>query len=679
MMARSPLTMRAAPWAMTAVVAVAILTAGTASAQPLRPAGYGPAVSSPSCQAGQLAITVPDAIPGDPAEGMGKQAWNVLLRDTGRTACSLRGWPTIVFRGTADGTGLGATGKGATGTALAVTVSDVQFSNLAPVAAARIVLRPGQNAVVTAVSAVGQAQCASRWAMGLTLPGSDRQVTVSEPAGSFVPCVGGQLQLSPFYAEQALTSEIKALRVSSAPPPFAATDAAEPATCQASALRAQVTSTASATGGAVVQLRLGNSGRTCVLPESWPTVKVHSVGDAPRVAKIFADSSALQAERSLLTTYEHGTAQSTALTLRRGEAVSVALLAPRTGPQACQRLTSVTIYPSSLARGAGSTAHVTAPVSICGPPRILSFLPDRSTSADMTIARAALVAVRAGTAESGGDSTGFYYGTDSSAPAACGKGPYTEPVGSCSQGTAGPYGEYIGEVGSFLNWKSCTTAGLNWVQSNYNMANDNILDYGVGLGAAGYWFAAGPGRDPHYNGTTAEATTWGEEQAQQVIAGLGGYFFNFRYIFLDIENNGTPPDENGWNTVWNGPCGNTVQKSFIAPDVDFATYQGFVSYINQYTPYSAAVYSAGGNTYGSWSGIFGGQKLQNADEWTFTDEQTNLDRPAGFANSGSNARWFGGEPAVCHLLWQYSGGNGDLNGYGDFDQAEAANNDNPAC
>ncbi len=496
-------------------------------------------------------------------------------------------------------------------------------------------------------------------------------------AGSFVPCVGGQLQLSPFYAKQTLTSEIKALRVSSAPSPFAATNAAEPPTCQASALRAQVTSTASTNGGAVVEVRLGNTGRTCVLPESWPTVKVHSVGDSPRVAKIFTDSSALQAERSLLTTYDHGAAQNTALTLRRGDSVLVALLAPSTGTQACQRLTSVTIYPSSLARGAGPTAVVTAPVSICGPPRILSFLPDRSTSADMTIARAALVAVRAGTAESGGDSTGFYYGTDSSAPAACGKGPYTEPVGSCSQGTAGPYGEYIGEVGSFLNWKGCTTAGLNWVQSNYNMANDNILDYGLGLGAAGYWFAAGPGRDPHYNGTAAEATTWGEEQAQQVIASLGGFFFNFRYIFLDIENNGTPPDENGWNTVWNGACGSTVEKGYIAPDVDYATYQGFVSYINQYTPYSAAVYSAGGNTYGSWSGIFGGQKLQSADEWTFTDEQTNLDRPAGFANSGSNARWFGGEPAVCHLLWQYSGGNGDLNGYGDFDQARSGQQRQP--
>jgi hypothetical protein len=663
MMARSPLTTRTAPWAMSAVVAVAMLTAGTASAEPL---AFGPAASLAACQPGQLAISVPDAIRGDPAEGMGKQAWNVLLRDTARTACSLRGWPRIVFRGT-------------TGKAVAVTISDVAFSNLAPVPDARIVLRPGQSAVVTAVSAAGRSQCVTQWTMGLTLPGADRQLTAGEPIGSFVPCAGGQLQLSPFYTEQTLTSQIKALRVSAAPPPFAVTTAAEPPACRASALRAQVTSTSSAkAGGAVVELRLGNTGRTCVLPESWPTVKVHSVGDAPRVAKIFTDSSALQAERSLLTTYEHGTAQSTALALRRGESVSVDLLAPSTGTQACQRLTSVTIYPSSLARGAGPTALVTAPVSICAPPRILSFLPDRSGT-DMTIARAALVAVRAGNAESGGDSTGFYYGTDSSAPDACGKGPYTEPVGDCSDGTAGPYGEYIGEVGSFLNWKGCTTAGLNWVQANYNMANDNILDYGIGIGAAGYWFAAGPGRDPHYNGTAREAMAWGQAQAQQVVASLGGYFFNFRYIFLDIENNGSPPDPNGWNTVWNGPCGSTVQKDYVAPDVDYATYQGFVDYINQYTPYSAAVYSAGGTSYGSWSGIFGGDTLKNAAEWTYTDEQTNLDRPAGFANSGSNASWFGSEPAVCHLMWQYSGGNGDLNGYGDFDQAKAANNDNPAC
>jgi hypothetical protein len=33
------------------------------------------------------------------------------------------------------------------------------------------------------------------------------------------------------------------------------------------------------------------------------------------------------------------------------------------------------------------------------------------------------------------------------------------------------------------------------------------------------------------------------------------------YIFFDIENNGTAPDGNGWNTVWNGPCGGRVKAS----------------------------------------------------------------------------------------------------------------------
>jgi hypothetical protein len=31
------------------------------------------------------------------------------------------------------------------------------------------------------------------------------------------------------------------------------------------------------------------------------------------------------------------------------------------------------------------------------------------------------------------------------------------------------------------------------------MANDNFVNYHTGLVAAGYWFAAGPGREPHSN------------------------------------------------------------------------------------------------------------------------------------------------------------------------------------
>ena len=72
-----------------------------------------------------------------------------------------------------------------------------------------------------------------------------------------------------------------------------------------------------------------------------------------------------------------------------------------------------------------------------------------------------------------------------------------------------------------------------------------------------------------------------QEQAQQALADLGGKVFDFRYIFMDIENNGVPPDGDGWNTVWNGPCGNTVRAGYIPANVDFATWAGFAGYIDQ--------------------------------------------------------------------------------------------------
>jgi hypothetical protein len=678
-MARSTRPPGKALWAITATVIVVALAAGPASARiqaaqdPSAQAGRH--LGAAECQASDLRTSVPAAIKGDPAQGMGKQAWNLLFLNTASAACSLSGWPRIAVHTTA-------------GKTVATAVTDAQSSNLAVVPDTPVVLQPGQTAVVSAITPVFRARCVTRWSLALTLPGTDRPVQVGEPAGPFVPCVGGRLQLSPFYAEQTLTRDIAALSVSKVPPPFALSTAAEPPTCPTSDLRAQVTSTSSQPDGSVVEVSLANAGPTCVLATTWPTVQVHSVGDANRVAKIFADTAALRAERSLLTTYEHGTKQRTALTLRHGESVSIAVLAPRLGRRAgsktrgpaCQRVTSVTIYPSDVARGPGREAAVTTPVSICAPPRILSFLPS-GPGAAMTIARGALQAVRAAhPADTAVDDTpGFYYGTDSSAPTACGSGPYTEPVkGDCSS-TDGPYGEYIGEMGSYENWQGCTTSGLAWVQTNYDMANDNITEYGVGIGAAGYWFAAGPGRDPNYNGTTSEAMTWGEEQAAQAISQVSGLLFDFRYIFMDIENNGTPPDENGWNTVWNGPCGNNVQAEYVAPDVDYATYLGFTNYIDDNSPYSAGVYSAGGTSYGSWSGIFANEPITSAAEWTFTSEQSQLSFPAGFSASGSSPSWFAGAPAACDLAWQWSGGDGVLNGYGDFDQVDAANNINPSC
>jgi Protein of unknown function (DUF4232) len=672
-MTRSTIRPLKALWAITVVAAVIALTASPASA---RPSASGltasPYSGTASCQASDLRISVPSAMAGDPAEGMGKRAWNVVFRNIVDTACSLRGWPRILVRTIA-------------GKTVATSISDVEYNNLALIPDAKIVLGPGQSAVVTAMSASAASGCVTKWMLGLTLPGAHRPVTVREPASSFVPCVGGQLRLSPFYAEQTLTSEINAMKVSTVPPPFSPVTTAEPPRCNTRVLHADITSVASEDGGSIIELQLRNSGGVCVLPEGWPTVRVVEAGGASQVAKIFPDTAAVRAGRSLLTTYERGTTQSTALTLQPGGSVSFALFAAGKGPgpRVCPRVTSVTVYPSAIARGTGSVAPLTTKLSMCGSPRVLSFLPDQPGGMDMNIARAALDIVRAHPARtmSDGDSAGFYYGTDSSAPTACGggKGPYTEPDGYCGNGTEGPYGEYIGEIGSFMNWKGCTTSGLAWAQANYNMANDNVIKYSTGLGAAAYWFAAGPGRDPRYNGTTSEATIWGEEQAQQAISDLDGDFLNFRYIFMDIENNGSPPDEDGWNTVWNGPCGSTAKAEYIPANVDYATYQGFADYINAHSPYTAGVYSAGGDYYGSWTGIFGSEHLSNAAEWTFTNEQSELDFPSGFSGSNASADWFATAPATCHLMWQWSGGNGVLNGYGDLDQAEQANDANHSC
>jgi hypothetical protein len=666
-MARSTLKTPAVLRAITAAAAVVVLAAGPASARPDPSAGPEARPAPAPCQASDLAISVPAAIAGDPAEGMGKRAWNIVFRNTSKTACSLRGWPQIAVRTT-------------TGKTVATRVSKVNYSNLAVVPDTEIVVSAGQSAIVTALSAAAPAGCVARWTLGLTLPGAARPVTVGEPSGSFTPCVGGQLRLSPFYAVQTLTRDIKALGVSVAPSPFAADAGVEPATCTIAALRAAVTSVAVEHDGSIIALRLSNAGRACVLPEGWPTVKLQMTGGASQVAKIFPDTAAVQAGRKLLTTYMHGAAQSTALYLPPGGSVSVALFAAGTGPQACHWVTSLVLYPTAAARGAGRTAALAAPVRICGAARVLSFVPSGLGDRTLALARGALALARAERVQSQ-STTGFYVGTDSAAPQACdnGSGPYTEPSGSCGKGSAVPYGEYIGEVGSFMNWQGCTTSGLAWVQANYTMATANVVNYGVGLGAAAYWFAAGPGRDPHYDGSTAEAGIWGQEQAQQVLSDLGGKVFDFRYIFMDIENNGVPPDGDGWNTVWNGACGNTVKAGYIPPNVDFATWVGFADYINNHSPYLAGVYSAGGQGYGSWDGIFAPEQLSNTAEWTFDNEQSQLDFPSGFSASHASALWFSNEPAACDLLWQWSGGNGVLNGYGDFDLANAANNASPSC
>ena len=639
--------------------AAVVLTAGAgpAGAAAVRTAGPTGAGSVAACGPAQLRVSVPEQIPGDPQRGMDKQSWNIVLRNTGTMSCSLRGWPAL-------------TARAAGGRAVPLAVHDAAVSNLAAVPEQQVILAPGDAAAVTAMSADELPHCTISWTLGVRLPGSGSTVAVPAPRGVFVPCLGGPLALSPFYPFTALQRDIKAMSASSVPPPFPASAAAEPPACQAAALRASLTTTQRASGnGFLAMLRLRTTGPPCTLNEVWPTVRLDEAGGQRPVAKVFSSAAADQAGRPEITTYGRGSSQRAALTLRPGTSASVAVVAA--GTAICQRLTATELYPGPLALGAAVRIAVTTPVRVCGVPRVLPFLPASPAGTPLAVTRSALTTV---TAAAGDSPAGYVYGTDSAFPLRCHSSvPYLEPKGVCSKGTEGNYGAYVGEAGSWANWQKCST-GRNWLQANYNAAQANATA-GDGLGAAPYWFMAGPGRDPGYNGTTTEATAWGAAQAKQLITHDLGNSYSLPYVVGDIENAGAPPDENGWNTIWTGPCTQTTSGSSIPAAVDFATFQGFRNYIQANSAYAPAVYSAGGGGYGSWTGIFGsGFTLNTTAEWTFTEESTHVAFPSGWSNRYATALFFANAPAQCELAWQFSGGNGDINVYGgDYDQFNGNN------
>ena len=75
---------------ITAAVAVVVLSALPTSARSDPVASSGTCSAPAGCQASDLGISVPVSIAGDPDEGMGKRAWNIVFRNTSQAACSPR-------------------------------------------------------------------------------------------------------------------------------------------------------------------------------------------------------------------------------------------------------------------------------------------------------------------------------------------------------------------------------------------------------------------------------------------------------------------------------------------------------------------------------------------------------------------------------------------------------------
>jgi hypothetical protein len=271
--------------------------------------------------------------------------------------------------------------------------------------------------------------------------------------------------------------------------------------------------------------------------------------------------------------------------------------------------------------------------------------------------------------------SGFSYGTDSWPSNVELSNPYREPV------LWGPYGGYIGMAGNWARVEGCKTGNmLAWSAVDSSKANTNYTKYHDGIGTGAYWYMGGPGVDPHYNGTTTEASNWGAAQAADALTAMKRSTITYPVVWADIELPGIEPAlDNGWNSVYSSPCSEHVIHSTVPAAVDRAEFNGFANYITAHSTYKVGVYSSAP----VWNSIFGtgsSGSIPNTYEWTYLPETSSVTfstEPTGFClhDSKTCAQFFGGQTSSSKyaLMWQWSGGGGITNKYGtDFDQIDTA-------
>lgn len=175
---------------------------------------------------------------------------------------------------------------------------------------------------------------------------------------------------------------------------------------------------------------------------------------------------------------------------------------------------------SSLHHRGPSTYHKLAPqspISVAMPSHTIASAVKRTARSRKTTA-AALLAIAANvlavTIVFAGDSPhGYWWGTDSNAPQASGSFPYKEPYN-----TSGSYGGYFAEVDTYFD-QVCGQTGRAVNSVNVADANTNAVNFANegmvpdSFGTVLYDYMGGPGADPSYNGTAAEAYAWGERWA----------------------------------------------------------------------------------------------------------------------------------------------------------------------
>jgi hypothetical protein len=290
-------------------------------------------------------------------------------------------------------------------------------------------------------------------------------------------------------------------------------------------------------------------------------------------------------------------------------------------------------------------------------------------TASVLTAGPARAVTTAGARPDGDGPPGFWWGTDSFPVSVPGSAPYSMPF------LGGAYGGYIGMTGNWAYWLGCSGPEhfLAFSSANNAQAHANYVTYGQGVGSGAYWFMGGPGVDPNYNGTTAEASAWGAAQAARALSDIANGYFDFKVVWMDIELPGlNPAPDNGWNSVYTSPCSGVVKQGSVPASLDRADFNGFANYVTAHSSYKVGVYS----TASVWTSIFGtgsDSLIPNTYEWTYEPETTNYTGayPVGWClgrGSGPCAQFFGGQTSSSNyaLMWQWSGGGGVTNGIGGF-------------
>ena len=277
-------------------------------------------------------------------------------------------------------------------------------------------------------------------------------------------------------------------------------------------------------------------------------------------------------------------------------------------------------------------------------------------------------------AQAGDSPAGFNFGTDSSYVSVPGPAPYRNPV------MGGNYGGYVGMVGNWARAEGCTTGNfIDFSYSNRDQANTDYNTYHIGIGTAAYWYMGGPGVDPNWNGSSAEAANWGAQQASHMLTAVKSLGITYPVLWADIEKPGiAPAPDNGWTSVYTSPCSGKVKQNHVPWIVDRAEFNGFAAYITAHSTFKVGVYSSPA----IWPSIFGtlsASLIPNTYEWTYWPETSNLNAyPYAWRLSQGKstlyAQFFGGQTysSPFALMWQWSGGGGVRNGLGDFDQIDVA-------